>query len=128
MNAQEMIQAERRRQKEVEGFDEIHDNGHEYGVLMRAGRAYYLQTAQPNLMSKVDGVSSMWPFEKNTWKPRDAVSNLVRAGALTLAERDRLDRLNDSRNPNARNTINLQLRRITGALEFIISNNQEAEG
>ncbi|MFO6370442.1 hypothetical protein ACLBWA_35920, partial [Pseudomonas aeruginosa] len=33
-----------------------------------------------------------WPWDEEWWKPKSARENLVRAGALVLAEIERLDR------------------------------------
>ena len=37
---------------------------------------------------------TLWPWAAEWWKPKDCRRNLVRAGALILAEIERLDRKN----------------------------------
>ncbi|HFX1570606.1 TPA: hypothetical protein ACID4M_005627, partial [Pseudomonas aeruginosa] len=39
-----------------------------------------------------DEAPAIWPFSAKWWKPRDARANYMRAGALILAEIERLDR------------------------------------
>ncbi len=94
MNATEamaLIDAERRRQIEVEGWTPEHDNQYRAGELLRAGIIYLWHgtergAPQPDMNKPPLG----WPWAIEWWKPRDRRRNLVRAGALMLAERDRL--------------------------------------
>lgn len=79
--------AERERQKAVEGYTEAHDDDHVDESLAQAAACY----AMP------DGsgfIHSFWPsrWQPCRWKPNDRRKNLVRAGALVLAEIERLDR------------------------------------
>jgi hypothetical protein len=37
----------------------------------------------------------IWPWNKSWWKPRNAIEDLTRAGALIAAEIDRLQRINE---------------------------------
>jgi hypothetical protein len=92
---------ERRRQVEVEGFDERHDNGHARGEMAQAAACYAAFGSTPVLDGGVDaglfnyrhGSGFMrWPWAIAWWKPRDRRSNLVRSAALAIAEIDRLDR------------------------------------
>lgn len=46
----------------------------------------------PGQLLKVDGTPQMWPFPAEWWQPRNCVSDLARAGALLVAEVDRLGR------------------------------------
>jgi hypothetical protein len=39
------------------------------------------------------GVPMGWPWDATWWKPKDRRSNLIRAGALMLAEKERLGRI-----------------------------------
>jgi hypothetical protein len=39
------------------------------------------------------GCGRYWPWEDKWWKPKDRRRDLVRAGALIVAEIERLDRL-----------------------------------
>lgn len=79
------VQAERRRQVEAEGWTPEHDDLYCAAELPRAAAAYILNGAN-------DEAPAVWPFVAKWWKPRDARSNYVRAGALILAEIERLDR------------------------------------
>ena len=72
--------AERERQKSVEGWTPEHDDEHNDEQLALAAACYAL------------GSPTFWPWENRWWKLKDRRSNLVRAGALILAEIERLDR------------------------------------
>jgi hypothetical protein len=37
-------------------------------------------------------IASIWPWDRAYWKPRGPRNNLVKAGALILAEIERIDR------------------------------------
>lgn len=76
------VVAERERQKAVEGWTPEHDDEHKDGELARAAACYALGTP----------VRHKWPWGAEWWKPGDRRRNLVKAGALILAEIDRLDR------------------------------------
>ncbi|EPQ1932798.1 hypothetical protein L4V55_000210 [Pseudomonas aeruginosa] len=80
------VQAERRRQVEAEGWTPEHDDLYCAAELPRAAAAYILNGAN-------DEAPAIWPFVAKWWKPRDARSNYVRAGALILAEIERIDRV-----------------------------------
>ncbi|WAW38799.1 hypothetical protein O2604_17200 [Pseudomonas aeruginosa] len=79
------VQTERRRQVEAEGWTPEHDDLYCAAELPRAAAAYILSGAN-------DEAPAIWPFLAKWWKPRDARANYVRAGALILAEIERLDR------------------------------------
>lgn len=72
----DLIAAERRRQVEVEGWTAEHDAVHGGMQLLRAAEAYEWD----------DG--TCWPWGEQWWKPKDALSNLIRAGALYQASAD----------------------------------------
>lgn len=80
-----MIAAERRRQIDVERWEPDHDDEHDTEELAFAAACYV--TAGPG-----DEPPAVWPWDWKWWKPRDRISNLVRAGALIAAEIDRLKR------------------------------------
>lgn len=89
----EMILAERRRQVAYDGEDWTleHDDTHDQGELVAAAIIY----ANPPLGSgwaPEDEAPDGWPWEPESYKPKDQISNLVRAGALIAAEIDRLQR------------------------------------
>jgi hypothetical protein len=100
------VAAERQRQIEREGWTPEHDDQHDDGELSLAAACYSAHTGvdvaldhlpQPDrvsyrLQQAQDFVRQMWPWDRKWWKPKDRRSNLVRAGALILAEIERLDR------------------------------------
>jgi hypothetical protein len=82
------VMAERQRQISAEGWTPEHDDAEEPGGALAVAAACYALGATFVSGSDVD----IWPWDRDWWKPRDARSNLVRAGALILAEIERLDR------------------------------------
>ncbi|WP_051549269.1 hypothetical protein [Nocardioides sp. URHA0032] len=68
-----LIHAERRRQVQVEGWTPEHDREHGAARLLRAAEAYRWCDY------------AYWPWDRAWWKPKDHLSNLIRAGALYLA-------------------------------------------
>jgi hypothetical protein len=101
------VLAERRRQKDAEGWTPAHDDKHEHGEMalaascyaFNAGRRQRFQDA-PDLTAAA-AKSSGWPWDAAYWKPKNLRRDLVRAGALILAEIERLDRLEDRRRESA---------------------------
>lgn len=92
--AMKLISDERKRQIEVEGWSTEHDDKHADGELLNAAGAYLLT---PHVSLRDDGAPLGWPWEPKWWKPKNERSNLIRAGALCLAESERLQRLNPER-------------------------------
>lgn len=93
MNALEDIATERRRQVEAEGYDLAHDDEHTLGQLAGAA-ALYAEGAHSQAIIGTPGAALYglrWPWKgEPNWKgPRE---NLVRAGALIIAEIERIDR------------------------------------
>lgn len=92
------VAAERQRQINSEGWDTEHDDEHDGGDLACAAAAYALCAGDVlNPQSQGDGEyitdpPVMWPWSGAWWKPKDARRNLVKAGALILAEIERMDR------------------------------------
>jgi hypothetical protein len=80
------VLAERQRQISVEGWTPEHDDMHDNRELAHAAACY----AYPELT----GVQELkaWPWAPGWWKPKGYRRNLVKAGALILAEIERLDR------------------------------------
>lgn len=97
----DLIAAERQRQITKEGYNALHDAGHERGELIAAAMCYasvpllrlaYKPDAAEAEITEV--MATRWPWEEEWWKPdSDAVRNLVKAGALIAAEIDRLQRM-----------------------------------
>lgn len=92
------ILAERVRHIHVEGWHAEHDDLHDDGQMAAAAACYAVNStiaheqrgtgSKWNLMMKV----TVWPWDLKWWKPTSPRRNLVKAGALILAEIDRLDR------------------------------------
>ncbi|HEX8913394.1 MAG TPA: dATP/dGTP pyrophosphohydrolase domain-containing protein [Humisphaera sp.] len=80
------IRAERRRQVEDEGYSDTHDDRHSGGELVRAAVCYLRHGAAGA------PVPDRWPFEPAAWRPGDERRSAVKAGALYLAEFERLRR------------------------------------
>lgn len=88
-NAARDVLAERKRQIEVEGRTPEHDDAHVNCSMAKAAARYALDAAG---FSTYHHQFWLWPWEEAAWKPSDPRRNLVKAGALILAEIERLDR------------------------------------
>lgn len=86
------VLAERARQINAEGWTTEHDDEHDLGQLARAGAAYAAQSLCAEDAELKCGPPSWWPWERAWWKPNSRRGMLVKAGALILAEIERLDR------------------------------------
>ncbi len=97
MGAIEDIAAERRRQIEAEGWTPDHDDKHIAGEIAAAAACY----AAPfiPLKDRLSNVPKAWPWHRSWWKPKNRRSDLIRAGALIVAEIERLDRAEARRPP-----------------------------
>ena len=92
------VLAERQRQIRAEGWTLEHDDEHSNGELSRAAASYALEAASQ--LSNHFGVASelavmavkQWPWVKGSQKPSTERRNLIKAGALILAEIERMDR------------------------------------
>ncbi len=100
----QLIAAERQRQVEKEGWSPSHDDEHVNAemafaaaayILHYAGREWLLDDKDNHLNYQADPPHEEWPEDWGVkyWKPKDRISDLVRAGALIAAEIDRLKRL-----------------------------------
>lgn len=87
--AQAMIEAERQRQIDVEGWTSEHDDEHAHGEMLQAALIYRAHARGEILQHNEDGTPHGWPWELAWWKPKDPLSDLVRAGALCMADADR---------------------------------------
>lgn len=93
MSAIELIQAERQRQIDEEGWTPEHDDEHNTGELALAASAYALT---PEIHKTSPGTFwKVWPWPRKWWKPSpdDRQRELVKAGALIVAEIERLQRV-----------------------------------
>ncbi|AEX55804.1 hypothetical protein phi297_0002 [Pseudomonas phage phi297] len=88
------VQAERRRQITAEGWTPEHDDEHSHGQIARAAACYALAgSSAPNDGTAALLVSLAWPWDQQWWKPSTARRDLIKAGALILAEIERIDRV-----------------------------------
>lgn len=89
------VLAERARQRTVEGWTEAHDDAHAFGELADAAAVYAMTNAVRALVMR-SGASvreDVWPFSDDWFKPSPyRRRELVKAGALIIAEIERLDR------------------------------------
>lgn len=104
----QLIQQERQRQIEAEGWTPEHESEHGRFELTRAAMCYAQQASMMGLCVWQDRIPNAWPetWSKEWWKPEpkpvkgpspmierpDAIRMLVKAGALIAAEIDRLNR------------------------------------
>ena len=92
------VLAERQRQMAVEGWTPEGDDDHTDGELPRAASCYALMSWREECLSDGEYTASQkaiphhWPWDPAWWKPTDPRRDLVKAGALILAEIERLDR------------------------------------
>lgn len=83
MNGYARIEAERNRQINDIGWSEANDDQYTEGELADAAATY------------AGEMPDLWPWMKESYKPGTRERNLEKAGALWLAERDRLNRANE---------------------------------
>jgi hypothetical protein len=88
------VLAERRRQVEKEGRTPEHDDMHDGGQMAVAAGFYALQCGYPHERThwRRGEAPMYWPWAASWWKPTTKRANLVKAGALILAEIERIDR------------------------------------
>ena len=96
----ELIRAERLRQIEKEGFTQEHDAEHEDNKLAQAAASYALDEEVRDAIStlctpemRYEGAPPVtWPFGDEYWKPSpdDRLRELTKAGALIVAEMEKL--------------------------------------
>jgi hypothetical protein len=105
-SAIELIKEERTRQIQEEGWSADHDDKHTDGGLAAAACVY---ADFANYSGEFDLVDSSgkadvmiprdfkWPFDKESFKPTpdDRIRELVKAGALIVAEIERIRRIKD---------------------------------
>jgi hypothetical protein len=90
----ELIAEERKEQKCREGYSDTHDDAHDMGELLHAAQSYIMVADAQTKGVKLPPcfIPKFWPWERDDWKPKDRMANLVRAGALIAAEIDRVQR------------------------------------
>lgn len=85
--AEQDVIAERRRQVEVEGWTPEHDDEHKDFELTLAAIVY-----AESAVGYHPTCPDTWPWAESWFKPTTARRDLVKAGALILAEIERIDR------------------------------------
>ncbi|GKX48002.1 hypothetical protein [Pectobacterium carotovorum] len=80
--------AERQRQISAEGWTHEHDDRYEYCEMAVAAACYIMADDDPRA-----DIPELWPWEPEWWKPTNIRRDLVKAGALVIAEIERLDRV-----------------------------------
>jgi hypothetical protein len=97
------VLAERRRQIDSEGWTTEHDDLHGSGELALAAAVYAAHASTQTAIDRANYsvsfviaiqafIRDCWPWARSWWKPADHRRNLIKAGALILAEIERLDR------------------------------------
>ncbi|MBA8033523.1 ead/Ea22-like family protein [Citrobacter freundii] len=93
------VAAERQRQVSAEGWTPAHDDQHRNNDMAFAAACYAFHAAAASWDLEDDGVPydshpvpKNWPWEPDWWKPTDPRRDLVKAGALIIAEIERIDR------------------------------------
>lgn len=90
------VYQERMRQLSAEGFTREHDDLWNEGELALAAAAYAISATPADAIGDdddlVDTMEAIWPWEDIWWKHTTPRRDLVKAGALILAEIERLDR------------------------------------
>lgn len=82
------VLTERQRQVSAEGWTAEHDDEHGGGEMVEAAICY----AQGYKVWHPSGTHQRWPWALKWWKPTNRRRDLVKAGALILAEIERIDR------------------------------------
>lgn len=118
------IAAERARQVHAEGWTHMHDDSHPRGELLRAALAYRQHVAEwmgaggePELPYRTDPPMG-WPWAWRWWKPKNPRADLIRAGALIVAEQERAERMGEN-DPSFAAELAWQLRLTVDALEVL---------
>jgi hypothetical protein len=81
---------ERTRQQIVEGWTPEHDDQHEIGEMASAAACYAANAG--GFVWQGGWPREVWPLSREWWKPTNSRRDLVKAGALILAEIERIDR------------------------------------
>lgn len=93
MHGHELIERERKRQIDQEGFDSQHDDAYHDSELEMAASCYLDHAIDPVATA---GCAPSWPWDAAWFRPRNELDALVKAGALIAAAIDRRLRLGES--------------------------------
>ena len=114
MSGLDLIKAERQRQINVEGWTDAHDNENGANGELEAAARFYINAGENG---------TEWPWITKP-KLKDARTNLIRAGALLLAEIDRLERKQVMWQTimgfAIRNETHRAIERVSGMVEWIV--------
>ncbi len=94
----ELIAEERQRQIDVEGFSKEDDRRYNHGQLATAAACYAITPDGTNIG---EIIRRLWPFDMSWFKPakgkfpESRIRELSKAGALIVAEIDRLQLINN---------------------------------
>ncbi|WNO27855.1 hypothetical protein SEA_HUWBERT_106 [Microbacterium phage Huwbert] len=95
MRGADRIKHERIRQVDEEGYDALHDLGHQLQLIEAASVYMTLAVAQINEVPEREikraghpKDAGAWPWGRNQYKPKDLLRNLERSGALIAAAID----------------------------------------
>jgi hypothetical protein len=92
MTGIELIAAERMRQIEKEGWTAEHDDQWKNGELAEAAATYAIHPQHAD--AYINWRKLLWPWDHEWYKPnKNRIRELEKAGALIVAEIDRLQRL-----------------------------------
>lgn len=87
------VLSERWSQVAEKGWSETHDDQYQRDELALAAVAYALPEALRNMfLGSLTLGQILWPWDQTWWRPRSRRDDLVRAGALIIAEIARIDR------------------------------------
>ena len=86
-NAVQSVISERQRQQSVEGWTPEHDDEHAEGEMAEAAACYAMFANHQGF-----SLPAHWPWSREWWKQSGQRRDLVKAGALILAEIERIDR------------------------------------
>ena len=79
--------SERQRQRAIEGWTSEHDDAYQNSELADAAACYAIHANNQGISTPAH-----WPWSPDWWKQSGARRDLVKAGALILAEIERIDR------------------------------------
>ncbi|HCA5739251.1 TPA: ead/Ea22-like family protein [Citrobacter freundii] len=79
--------SERQRQRSVEGWTTEHDDAYQNNELADAAACYAIHANNQGFSTPAH-----WPWDPEWWKQSGARRDIVKAGALILAEIERIDR------------------------------------
>jgi len=84
--------AERQRQISAEGWTPEHDDAHDQWEMLSAAACYAINVIEGGDPEGEGRAPFGWPWPIEWWKPTSPRRDLVKAGALIIAEIERLDR------------------------------------